>query len=161
MLGNNAVIKVVLLLTWLLCDTCFAKTNLPIPRFASLRAEKVNLRVGPGTEYPIEWVIIRPNLPVQIIAEYETWRQIKDSEGTTGWVHQSMLSGKRHIIVRQDLCKLVSSCERDARPIAKLKAGIVCKMKKCKSGFCQIQAGNYKGWVPVEAIWGVDQGDWK
>lgn len=150
-----------LLLTCIGMTCCSAKTNLPIPRFASLRAEKVNLRVGPGTEYPIEWVIVRPNLPVQIVAEYETWRQIKDSEGTVGWVHQSMLSGKRHVIIRQDLCKLVSSCERNARPIAKLKAGLVCKLKKCKSGFCQLQTGNYKGWVPVESVWGVDQTDWK
>lgn len=151
----------IIILSCFFIEHCSAKTNLPIPRFASLRAEKVNLRVGPGTEYPIEWVIIRANLPVQIVAEFETWRQIKDSEGTVGWVHQSMLSGKRHVIIRQDLCKLVSSSERNARPIAKLKAGLVCKLKKCKSGFCQIQVENYKGWVPVEAVWGVDDKDLK
>jgi SH3-like domain-containing protein len=134
---------------------------LPIPRFASLRADKVHLRVGPGTEYPIDWIITRSNLPVQIVAEYETWRKIKDSEGTVGWVHQSMLCGKRHVIIRQDLCKLVSSCERNARPIAKLKAGVVCKLKKCKSGFCQIQVGKHTGWVLVEAVWGVDESDLK
>lgn len=86
----------------------WAKTNLPLPRFASLRAEKVNLRVGPGSEYPIEWVIKRPNLPIQIIAEYETWRQIKDSDGTTGWVHQSMLSGKRFVLVKEEYFSLCS-----------------------------------------------------
>jgi SH3-like domain-containing protein len=161
MLGKIDRLAIAFLLACFSVGNSLAKTNLPIPRFASLRAEKVNLRVGPGTEYPIEWVIIRPNLPVQIIAEYETWRQIKDSEGTTGWVHQSMLCGKRHVIIRQDLCKLPSSCERDARPLAKLKAGLVCKLKKCKSGYCQVQTGGYKGWVPIEAIWGVDATDWK
>jgi SH3-like domain-containing protein len=139
----------------------WAKTNLPLPRFASLRAEKVNLRVGPGSEYPIEWVIKRPNLPIQIIAEYETWRQIKDSDGTTGWVHQSMLSGKRFVLVKEDMCKLMSSPQRDGRPIAKVKYGFVCRLKKCKSGFCQVQARDYKGWLPVEALWGVDEKDWQ
>lgn len=161
MLGKISYPILVFIFTYFIIENTLAKTNLPIPRFASLRAERVNLRVGPGTEYPIDWVIIRPNLPVQIVAEYETWRQIKDSEGTMGWVHQSMLSGKRHVIIRQDLCKLMSSCERNARPLAKLKAGLVCKMKKCKSGYCQIQTGSYKGWVPIEATWGVDPADGK
>lgn len=138
-----------------------AKTNLPLPRFYSLRAAKVNLRVGPGSEYPIDWVIRYPNLPVQVVAEYETWRQIKDCEGTTGWVHQSMLSGKRYILVKQDLCLLMSSPERDARPVAKVKAGVVCKLKKCKAGYCQVQAGKVTGWLPNKAIWGVDEKDWR
>ena len=148
-----------ILLTLSMLGSAWAKTHLPLPRYASLRAEKVNLRVGPGSEYPIEWVIKWPNLPIQIVAEYETWRQIKDSEGTVGWVHQSMLSGKRFILVKQDLCKLMSSADKDARPIAKLKAGLVCKLKKCNTGFCKVQAGKYSGWLPVDAIWGVDEKD--
>jgi len=153
--------RLVVLFTIVTCSVAWAKTNQPLPRFASLRSGKVNLRVGPGSEYPIDWVIQRQNLPIQIVAEYETWRQIKDADGTMGWVHQRMLSGNRFVLVKQDMCKLMSSTESDARPIAKLKAGLVCKLKKCRSGYCKVNAGKYTGWLPIDAIWGVDEKDLK
>ena len=74
-------------------------SGLPLPRFVSLRADQVNLRTGPGVQYPVEWVYQRKDLPVEIITEYRTWRKIRDWQSTQGWVHQSMLSGKRSIIV--------------------------------------------------------------
>ena len=72
-------------------------TGLPVPRFVSLRSAEVNVRTGPGTRYPVEWVFVKRDIPVEITAEFDTWRRIRDWEGTEGWVHQSMLSGKRAI----------------------------------------------------------------
>ncbi len=70
-------------------------TGLPLPRYVSLRAEEVNMRTGPGVRYPVDWVYKRRNLPVEIIAEFGTWRKIRDVEGAQGWIHQSMLSNRR------------------------------------------------------------------
>jgi SH3-like domain-containing protein len=70
-----------------------------LPRFVSLRASEVNLRTGPGIRYPIEWVFKRRDLPVEVVDEFESWRRIRDWEGTLGWVHQSMLRGRRTALV--------------------------------------------------------------
>ena len=74
-------------------------TGLPLPRYVSLRAGEVNLRTGPGVQYPVDWVYLRQNLPMEIIAEYGTWRKVRDWQGTQGWVHQSMVSGLRTLII--------------------------------------------------------------
>ncbi|HKH69397.1 MAG TPA: SH3 domain-containing protein, partial [Reyranella sp.] len=66
-------------------------SGLPIPRFASLRSDEVNVRTGPGPRYPIDWVFKRKAMPVEIVAEFENWRKIRDWQGASGWVHQSLL----------------------------------------------------------------------
>src|SRR5437660_12925684 len=71
----------------------------PLPRFASLRSDEVNVRTGPGTRYPVDWVFKRKGMPVEIVAEYENWRKIRDWQGASGWVHQSLLTGKRGFII--------------------------------------------------------------
>ena len=77
-------------------------SGLPLPRFVSLRADEVNMRTGPGVQYPVEWVYKRQGLPAEIIAEFGTWRKVRDWQGTQGWIHQSMLSGKRNFIIMEN-----------------------------------------------------------
>src|SRR5579862_3380664 len=74
-------------------------SGLPLPRFASLRSDEVNLRSGPGVRYPVDWIYTRRDLPVEVIAEFDTWRKIRDWQGTEGWVHQSFLSARRMVVV--------------------------------------------------------------
>jgi SH3-like domain-containing protein len=129
--------------------------KLPLPRFASIRSNKVNVHVGPGKSYPIEWTYTRQGLPVEIIAEFDTWRQIKDSEGTKSWVHKSLLSGKRTALVTDHQRKMRMKPKKDARIVAYLDPGVIVKVKKCEKEWCQVEANNYSGWIRKKAIWGV------
>lgn len=132
-----------------------AAQNLPLPRFVSLRSGEVNLRVGPGSEYPIEWILKYEKMPVEIIREFGVWRKIRDFEGMEGWVHQSMLSGARTAMVMEDQIILRNNPKPDAPGLAKLASGVVGKLLDCKSEWCRLQTDGYKGWLPREKIWGV------
>ena len=143
------------------CAFSWGKAPLPLPRYASIRSNTVNLRTGPGLQYPVTWTIKHAHLPVQIVAEYETWRQVKDPDGTTGWVHQSMLSGKRYVLVKKDRLRFLADPDVKGRPVAKVLSGEVAPFRKCHNGFCQIEVAKKKGWVPVNAVWGLDAADQK
>jgi len=133
--------------------------NLKLPRFASLRADEVNLRAGPGTRYPIEWVYKRRNLPVEVIDEFDTWRRIRDWQGTEGWVHQSMLNGRRSIIIVDDLAMLQRDPQEDARGVARLEAGVIGRVDSCGDIWCVVTAFNRKGWLRREQFYGVYPGE--
>lgn len=131
-------------------------TGLPLPRYVSLRAGKVNLRAGPSVRYPVQWVYRRPGLPVEIIAEFDTWRKIRDWQGSQGWVHQSMLSGKRTFIALRD--ELVrEKPDLAAPPVARLENQVVGRVMSCAKGanWCRIEVEGYKGWLPRDILWGV------
>ena len=132
-------------------------TRLPLPRFVSLRANQVNLRTGPGVQYPVEWVYQRQNLPVEIIAEYRTWRKIRDWQSTQGWVHQSMLSGRRSVIVTGKRRSLRSSADTKSSPVAEIEAGAIAHLDKCPSGggWCMVEAESLKGWLRKVEFWGA------
>lgn len=130
-------------------------SGLKLPRFAALRADEVNLRAGPGTRYPIEWVYKRRNLPVEIIDEFDTWRRIRDWEGTEGWVHQSMLHGRRSILIIDDLAMLRRDPQDDARGVARLEAGVVGRVDSCGDIWCVIIAANRKGWLRRDQFYGM------
>jgi SH3-like domain-containing protein len=125
-----------------------------LPRFACLRSNKVNIRVGPGNSYPIEWVMEYKHFPVKIIAEYEHWRQIQDHEGTLGWVHQSTLTGKRHVAVRDPRATLRRSPDENGRPVAFLEQGLVMEYKKESGDFCLVKVRGFGGWVEKKSLWG-------
>jgi SH3-like domain-containing protein len=133
------------------------RTGLPLPRFDSLRADLVNLRTGPGVQYPIEWVYQRQNLPVEIIAEYRTWLKIRDWQSTQGWVHQSMLSGRRSVIVTGKRRSLRSSADTKSPPVAEIEAGAIAHLDKCPSGggWCFVEAESLKGWLRKVEFWGA------
>jgi SH3-like domain-containing protein len=130
-------------------------SELPVPRFVTLNADEVNIRTGPGVRYPIKLIIKKDGLPVEIIKEYDVWRQIKDSEGDEGWVHKSLLSGKRSVIVEGRLQTLFKKPDPDAKPVVKLEPGVIAGLDRCEKEWCYLRVASYKGWVKRESLWGV------
>ncbi|MBM3512738.1 MAG: hypothetical protein FJX59_03380 [Alphaproteobacteria bacterium] len=133
--------------------------QLPVPRFVSLRTNPVNLRIGPGVRYQIEWVYVRKGLPVEVIAEYETWRRIRDSDGAEGWVHQSMLSGRRSAVVNKDAGNVpLRKTELElAEVIATLEPGVTVTLQRCPAGSasCRVEVAGHQGWLARAALWGL------
>lgn len=136
-----------------------AAGDLPLPRFASLRASEVNLRTGPGKRYPVEWVYARRNMPVEIVAEFDTWRQIRDWTGTTGWVHKSMLSGRRTAIVTVTTQKLRKEPSPTAPVVAVVKGKVVGRLSRCAARWCRLEIGGLEGWLPKQSFWGTRTGE--
>ena len=135
-----------------------------LPRFVTIRAKEINLRTGPGERYPIDWVIRAKGWPVQIIAEFDNWRRVKDVDGTTGWVHRVMLSKKRAVVTMQDKVVLRRAPAPDAQARAQVAAHTHGELKKCQPGktvWCEIDFDGGKGWLPAKAVWGVDEGELK
>ena len=132
-------------------------TGLPLPRFVSLRANEVNLRTGPGVQYPVDWVYLRRKLPVEIIAEYGTWRKVRDWQGTQGWVHQSMLSGLRTFIVTGSTRTIRRKSDAGSDAVATLEAGVIGNLVSCPNldGWCRVEAAGNKGWLRRVDFWGV------
>lgn len=128
---------------------------LPVPRFVTLGADEVNVRTGPGLRYPIRLVIRKEGLPVEIVREFDVWRQVRDMDGDEGWVHKSMLSGKRAAVVRSQIRTLLKDPDEDARPVVKLEPGVIAGLESCDEDWCLLQVASYEGWVKKEAIWGV------
>jgi SH3-like domain-containing protein len=132
-----------------------------LPRFVSLRATQVNLRSGPGVRYPIEWVYLQRDLPVEVIQEFDHWRKIRDWEGTEGWVHRSMLSGNRAIRIVGTAAPLRAQPQAESPVVAQLEGGVVGRLVACpeNSTFCRVEAGGYSGWLPRAAFWGAYRGE--
>lgn len=135
--------------------TVGTETGLPIPRFVTLRAKEVNVRAGPGVRYPIDWVYQRPNLPVEVIAEFDAWRKIRDSDGTEGWVHQAMLSGRRSVLVVGGERMLRRNPETGAPLVARLESGVIGWLESCRREWCEVDVGGLDGWIQRGHIWGV------
>ncbi len=135
--------------------------QLPLPRFVSLRADEVNLRTGPGVQYPVEWIFQRQNLPVEIVKEYRTWRLIRDQQGTQGWIHQSMLSGRRTFQVTGKDRTMRAKPDSESRPVAKIEDGAVGELLGCPSGsgWCRVRAGGVEGWLRRVEFFGAYPGE--
>jgi SH3-like domain-containing protein len=137
-----------------------AVSGLPVPRFVSLKADKVNLRAGPTREHDVTWVFTRAGLPVEITAESENWRRIRDSEGTEGWVYHSLLSSRRTVLVapwskKDETFSLHESGDRDAPVTAQLQPGVLGAVKSCDKKWCRIFGENFDGYIEQERLWGV------
>jgi SH3-like domain-containing protein len=146
-------------------------SGLPIPRYVSLKSEKVKLRIGPGKKYRTQYVYVVKNFPVKIIAEFDNWRKIRDIDGSEGWIHTSMLSGNRYVLLvrnkiffRNELARhiaksqsiLFSSDTEKSVPVAKIELGTVLKLKKCKEKWCKVAAEGISGWVRKENLFGAN-----
>lgn len=135
------------------------RTGYPIPRFVSLRANEINLRSGPGVRYPIEWVYRRRGLPVEVIDEFNTWRRIRDWEGTSGWVHQAMLSGERTLrILPNDEGKRILLREEPnagAEAVAELLPGALGTLESCEGQWCHAIFSGLEGWLPRSDFFGA------
>ncbi len=132
-----------------------ADSGLPVPRFVSLRSGEINLRTGPGTGYPVDWVYTRRGMPVEVIAEFETWRRIRDWQGTLGWVHQSMLDGRRTALVVGEVQTLRRRPAPDAPAVARVEPGVVGELLECEVRWCRIEVKGYRGWLLRDQFWGA------
>ena len=132
-------------------------TGLPVPRFVSLRADVVNLRAGPGTRYPIDWVYKRAGMPVEILREFDVWRLVETPDGEKGWMHEATLVGRRDVIITGGRQTLRAEASDTARPIAELEPGVIAHVLSCAAGatWCRVQVGDYRGWLPRLDFWGA------
>jgi SH3-like domain-containing protein len=130
-------------------------SGLVVPRFASLRSSEVNMRTGPGTRYPIEWVFTHQGLPVEITAEYEIWRRVRDPEGAEGWVHKSALSGKRAAIITGALRELHKDADDKTPTLAHLEIGSTGQLISCMKDWCKLKFNGIKGYLYKTDFWGA------
>ncbi len=130
-------------------------TNLPLPRFVSLKGTEGNARRGPSLNQRIDWVFTRRGMPLEITAEFENWRLVVDKDGAGGWVHYTLLSGARSVVVQTDMTPLYAAPDERADVLALLKADVVGKVSECTANWCRISAGGEKGWLQKSTFWGV------
>lgn len=130
-------------------------SGLPLPRFASLAADRINVRTGPGKQYPLRWIYARAGLPVKIVEEFDTWRKIQDQDGDDGWVHVSLLSGRRTVSIVKDVATIRRTPDADARIVMRAEPGVIGRLVSCQPNWCEIEIEHRTGWVERGAIWGV------
>ncbi len=131
-------------------------TGLPIPRFVSWRTDPLNMRAGPGRRYPVDWVYRRRHWPVGVVEEFETWRKIRDPDGAEGWVHQSMLTGRRTGVVKGEVRRLRQTNAEDVEQVATVEPGVVVSLQRCPTGpYCRVEVNGLQGWLKRDEIWGV------
>lgn len=139
-------------------ETRIGDSGLPVPRFVSLKSGEVYLREGPSPQHKVQWVYVRRGLPVEVIAEYDVWRRIRDADGVTGWVHKGMLDGRRSVMLTAGAnVPLRESPGADAPVIAYAEAGVIAKLKTCGGDYCEIEAKSIDAYVPRARVWGVYQ----
>ncbi len=126
-----------------------------VPHFVSLKSSEVNLRSGPGIRYPIEWVYNRPGMPLEVIDEFENWRRTRDWQGTVGWVHQSMLRGRRHALVVGAERLLRRAPEVSAAGLALVEPGVIARLLRCAGDWCEVEVQSLEGWLKKSEIFGV------
>jgi SH3-like domain-containing protein len=132
---------------------------LKVPRFVSLRSNTVNVRTGPGMQYPIVWVFVRDGMPVEVTAEFDTWRKIRDIDGAEGWVHQNLLSGTRTGIIQGEVRTLLRTPEINGVPVLQAEPGVMGRILACNIAWCRMEIDKRRGWLPREQIWGVYPGE--
>ncbi len=140
--------------------TTIGQSGLKVPRFVSLKSDRVNVRAGPSTDHKVKWVFRRAGLPVEIVSEFDNWRQIRDSEGEEGWVFHSLLSGRRTALISPwqsvgTLVPLLRSPREDAPIALEAQIGVQVDIKECKKGWCEVIAKKYTGWLKSNLLWGV------
>lgn len=142
-------------------------SGLPLPRFASLKAQRLNLRVGPGTNYAVSWLYVRSGLPVEIIQEYDNWRRIRDVDGTEGWVYHSLLSGSRTAVAAPWMrdkgdnvyVNMREEAQSNAKIVAKLQPGVIINLDECNGDWCHASVDSSSGWLSQNEIWGAYPGE--
>src|SRR5215475_11222914 len=140
------------------------QSHLPIPRFVSLKSDRVNVRKGPSTDQAIVWVFSRAGLPVEIIAESDNWRRVRDSEGADGWVFHSLLSARRTVLVApwakgEERVPLYSSKSTSSRAVAELQSGVLGNVVTCDGSWCELSVDDYSGYAQQDQLWGVYRGE--
>ena len=140
-------------------------SGLPLPRFVSLKSGRVNLRIGPGLGYAVDWMYLKPGLPVEIIQEYDNWRRVRDAEGSEGWINQSLLSGRRTGIAapwqkgKQAVIPMRKSPDRSSPEVAQIEPGVVGTILACDGDWCSFSVEGHTGWVQQTQLWGAYPGE--
>jgi SH3-like domain-containing protein len=133
--------------------------GLPVPRYVSLKADKVNVRGGPSRDHDVSWVFTRAGIPVEITAESENWRRIRDAEGAEGWVFHSLLSGRRTVLIspsaKAAAFPLFERPSEDARVLAKLEPRVLGTVRNCDKKWCRIFGEGFDGFIQQHLLWGV------
>ena len=130
-------------------------TNLLMPRYVSLKATEANARRGPSLSHRIDWIFKKKGMPLEIYGEYDNWRRVRDAEGAGGWIHYSLLSGVRSIVVTASMANLHRKSNKNSMVLARIEENYIADLGKCVKDWCEIDAGKYDGWVKKTDIWGV------
>jgi len=140
-------------------------SGLPLPRFVSLKSARVNSRVGPGANYSVDWMYTKAGLPMEIIQEFDTWRRVRDADGSEGWINQSLLSGRRTAIVapwqrsKGGRINLLDDADKDASVIAIIEPGVTGTIKTCDGQWCEMTFDGHTGWIAQSQVWGAYPGE--
>lgn len=131
-------------------------TNLPIPRFVSMRSDVANARRGPSFDQRVDWEFVHRGLPLEVTGEYGQWRRVRDADGYGGWVHHTLLSGLRTALVRADAAVPLHAGPGEATAVrAMAEPGVIGRVEACGGDWCEIDVGGLSGWLPRAALWGV------
>lgn len=130
-------------------------TNLPLPRFVSMKASEGNVRRGPSLTHRIDWVFTHEDIPLEITAEHGHWRRVRDRDGAGGWIHYSLLSGVRTAVAEKDMLELHNLPNEDAPVVARLELGVIARIEACTETWCRLSVAGHKGWTQKGDIWGV------
>lgn len=136
-----------------------AVTNLPLPRYVSLKKGEVNARRGPGLTHRIDWVFTRAAMPLRITAEYEHWRRVEDASGEGGWVQYAMLSGARTVLVQTDMAEFRGAADAAAMAAFQAERGVIGRLLECTPDWCRVAVDGNRGWVLKTDLWGVEPGE--
>lgn len=134
-------------------------TNMPLPRFVSLKGDEGNARRGPSLTNRIDWVFRRRNMPLLITSEFGNWRRVEDQDGQGGWIHYSMLSSARTVVIDTNMAAIRVQPDDKAGVVAEAETGVIARLGDCVPDWCRIKADGERGWVRKADIWGADQNE--
>lgn len=157
-----ALIVAIALMAWPLAaqqDATGPVTNLPLPRFISLKATEANVRRGPSQSQRIDWILMHKGTPLQVTAEFEHWRRVQDHEGAGGWIHYTLLSGVRTVVVTTERVAMHETPDGESHTLALADRNVIGRLGNCTVDWCQIETGGFEGWVRKTDIWGVGAGE--
>lgn len=130
--------------------------TLPIPRFVSIKSSEANMRAGPNVRYPIQWVFVKKGEPVEVIAEFEQWRKIRDKQGDQAWIHESMLSGRRHVIIIGNKPQVLYKKDSvGSGALLRVEPEVRGELLSCEKDWCRVKIAGEKGWMEKKTLWGV------
>lgn len=145
-------------LPWRALAATSADSGLPVPRFVTLKAAEANMRTGPGTRYPIKWTYQRSGLPLEVTAEFDQWRRVRDWQGTEGWMHHAMLSSKRSFMLKEKSGDLRAEPNSTSGVVARLEGQVIGRLLLCPKdvAWCRVEVEDVRGWLQRDQIWGVN-----
>lgn len=151
------ILLITLLVQPLTAQEIGPETGLSMPRFVSLKAASANVRRGPNLTHRIDWRYLHRGTPLMVIAEFDNWRNVRDVDGQGGWVHFSLLSGNRTLLVRSQDLTIHAQPSVDARIIARAQAGAILRLVECPDDWCLVTADGHEGYAPADGLWGSDR----